>query len=904
MTIRNKLIIYTFASILLTLMMVGFSTDRILTNLYGNKARAELNHSYEHFQHQLATIQNDILVQGLQISTDSSVIALTNLVGRYQDSKNYEPLIFDNDKKKAATKLLNQIALTRSNYAMLYGKDGGLIAYAIKKGQLKIAGITSYKKGMPVYFNNIDQGDSWVAGALPKNISPKLNPLNSQASFLAYSGRIDYFAQENNFVVENSRIVSRSFPGGKVELLGVVRISKLLDGEFFEHVTDKIDTQISLLLKNDQVLNNRKQLLPIEGVKSAALLHGDTYSATEPLLENKIYYAQSYVWPTISGNNYLLVSLPKLDLIAALNSTRTNLLIIFSVVAILVILFSLYWLSRLISEPLNALVEQAQLSGSDRYPQFPVSKANDEISLLGETLNNMVATIRNRETDLTNRTQRLNNAQRLAKVGDWEFDHATNTMQWSDEAYNIFDLNPKECKPSREIIFSIIHPDDVDAAQKAFEEALANKHPFDIVRRIMTKDKHTKYIHMYGETFYENGKPSRSVGTMQDITDQTNKDKQLRRTQKMDALGKLTGGIAHDFNNMLGVILGFAELLQMSSLGEDKKTSKYITAIIRAGERASKLTKKLLTFSRKDTSAAAKTDINQLLHNAQHMLEKILTVRIQLKFDLASDLWPVWLDKDELDDAIVNMSINAMHAMPADGELTFSTRNISLNEVDANHMTIPVGDYVLLSITDTGIGMDNETLQHIFEPFFTTKDDKGTGLGMSQVYGFVQRSKGAIYVYSEPGHGTRITIYFPRYQGSLAASVQSDKTEDIDNLTGTATILVVDDEPALRVLAQEILTSHGYKVLTADSANQALEVLERESVDLMLSDVVMPGMNGYQLAAKVRENYPQIKIQMASGFSDVLGADIEESDLHQNRLQKPFSSELLLQCVKKLLLET
>jgi len=384
-----------------------------------------------------------------------------------------------------------------------------------------------------------------------------------------------------------------------------------------------------------------------------------------------------------------------------------------------------------------------------------------------------------------------------------------------------------------------------------------------------------------------------------DITERRLQEEQFRRSQKMDALGKLTGGIAHDYNNLLGIIMGYAELLN-ENLADDPRLSKYSRDIEHAAERGSKLTKKLLAFTRHETSDADVLNINELLLDQQLMLEKTLTARISLLYDLQKNIWPCWLDSGDLEDAIINMSINASHAIEDSGQLTFRTTNERLDATDAQLMHLDAGDYVLLSVTDTGCGMDEPTREQIFDPFFSTKGDQGTGLGLSQVYGFVKRSGGAVKVYSEPGHGSRFAFYFPRSEHPDNYTQMSEIVKK-PGLEGDESILVVDDEPALVELAQDILVSHGYYVLTAYSADEALSLLDKEPVDLMLSDVIMPGMDGFQLAERVQQLYPQIKIQMVSGFSDDRHSDTSDNKLHLNILFKPYTSSTLLLNIRKLL---
>lgn len=374
---------------------------------------------------------------------------------------------------------------------------------------------------------------------------------------------------------------------------------------------------------------------------------------------------------------------------------------------------------------------------------------------------------------------------------------------------------------------------------------------------------------------------------------------ELQQSQKMEAIGKLTGGIAHEYNNMLAITIGFATLLKDAVVGQPKLIN-YANEIIHAGDRGAKLTSKLLTFSRKNISEADSLNLNTLLQQQHHMLEKTLTVRIKLILKLQENPWLVWLDSGDMEDVIINMSINAMHAIEGHGQLTIQTSNQKINQMDAKSLNITPGDYVLLSFTDTGSGIDKEIKEKIFEPFFTTKGKFGTGLGLSMVYGFVQNNDGIIKVNSEQGEGTQFTLYFPRYHGTSRVQQSEKENSHEEAFIGNKTILVVDDEPALLTLTREILSSHGFNVLCAESAKDALNILKNESIDILISDVIMPEMDGYELAAIVKEKYPSIKIQLASGFTNDRNTDIVDESLLHNLLHKPFNSQTLLQRIREL----
>lgn len=344
--------------------------------------------------------------------------------------------------------------------------------------------------------------------------------------------------------------------------------------------------------------------------------------------------------------------------------------------------------------------------------------------------------------------------------------------------------------------------------------------------------------------------------------------------------------------------MGYANLLE-GSFTDQQKLAKYAHEIHHAGERGAKLTRKLLAFSRHIASDEELININVLLLDQQDMLEKALTARIKLVLELSEDLWSVWIDDADFEDAVLNLSINAMHAMEEGGQLIIRTSNEKINRADAYYLHLDEGDYAVLSIIDTGCGMDEKTKAKIFEPFYSTKGDKGTGLGLSQVYGFVERSGGAISVYSKPEEGTRFVLYFPRYHDNKE-SKKSENVKNVTNYSGKETILIVDDEPGLLFLASETLSNKGYKTFCAKDAKQALEILENESIDLLLSDIIMHGMDGYKLAAIVQDKYPAVKIQLTSGFDGDHRETILDHSLHQKLLNKPYSSQVLLQRIREL----
>ncbi|MBL4606287.1 MAG: PAS domain S-box protein [Pseudomonadales bacterium] len=394
-----------------------------------------------------------------------------------------------------------------------------------------------------------------------------------------------------------------------------------------------------------------------------------------------------------------------------------------------------------------------------------------------------------------------------------------------------------------------------------------------------------------------------AVGTIAtDVTIQKEQAEQLRRSQKMDALGKLTGGVAHDYNNMLGIILGYAELLSVH-VKQDEQLKNYVEKIIHATERGADLTRRLLSFAGSQPGDFEKVKINSLVLNSVDMLKKTLTAKIAIDVDLQSDLWEVFVNKGELEDCLVNLSINALHAMPDGGSLKISTHNYTALVEDHNTPNLAAGDYVVLEVADTGAGISKENQTKVFDPFFTTKGEQGNGLGLSQVYGFIKRAEGIITLESEPNEGTTFFLYIPRYTGSI---VGGDRLNDLKVSEATSNnndklILVVDDEPALMALAEELLLADGYQVMTAENGQDALNIISDNKIDLLITDVIMPEMGGYELTKRAVEIAPHINVLFVSGYSESVTP--ESGALEAPRLQKPYNRNVLLNKVSEILFD-
>ena len=400
--------------------------------------------------------------------------------------------------------------------------------------------------------------------------------------------------------------------------------------------------------------------------------------------------------------------------------------------------------------------------------------------------------------------------------------------------------------------------------------------------------------------FDADGRLEKVIHIATDITEQKRTEAELRESQKMDAIGRLAGGVAHDFNNMLGIINGYAELLLMK-LKEDDPLCREILQILKAGNRAADLTRQLLAFSRKSIVQPRVISFNTIVSGMEKMLRRLIGEDILMVFETVADLGHVKADPGLIEQVILNLVVNSRDAMPRGGRLTIETRNVELDGTfSQRHVSVTPGPYVMLAVSDTGAGMDEATRERIFEPFFTTKEKgKGTGLGLSMVYGIVKQNKGCIWVYSEPGQGTAFKIYLP----GIAEAVDAEIVLTEPAARGTETLLIVEDEEAVCALVKQILLSAGYQVLTAINGGEALMLLERrkEPVHLLLTDVVMPGMSGRELADRLLKIHPEMKVLFMSGYTDNAIVHHGVLDPGAHFIGKPFTMTAVQRKVREVL---
>jgi len=569
-------------------------------------------------------------------------------------------------------------------------------------------------------------------------------------------------------------------------------------------------------------------------------------------------------------------------------------------------------LQRIISGPIRELADTAlSVSSRENYSVRATKRGNDEIGLLFDQFNGMLDRIQQRDMELQQAHSELED-----KVAE-RTSYLNALIQNSPLAILVVDSGQKVqlCNPAFEKLFQRVPQEDIGKPvvalfpnEKTLPEANAasgapsGEMPVSLTARRKRKDGSVVEVELHFVPLTVNGKVTGSLGIYQDVTERRALEKQLRVAQKMEAIGRLSGGIAHDFNNLLGVILGYIQLMKQG-LVPGNSSYEYAEEIEKASRRAVALTRQLLAFSRQQVLEPVILNLNTLVSDMEKMLPRLLGEDIHLRLMLDPAIGQVKADPGQIEQVVMNLAVNARDAMPDGGKLTVETANATLDSAFAlEHPGSVPGEYVTLAVTDTGIGMDPETQSQIFEPFFTTKGrDKGTGLGLATVYGVVKQSSGYIAVESEKGKGSSFKVYLPRIEQPVP--VLTETSPKPLTLRGSETILLVEDAEPLRKLAHMLLRNNGYQVLTAADGAQALQVAEQNPgpIQLLLTDVVMPGMNGRVLAERLAPQHHAMKVLYMSGYTDsfIAGHGVLEEGVHL--IHKPFTEEALMRKIRELL---
>ncbi|MBN2536604.1 MAG: response regulator [Spirochaetales bacterium] len=544
---------------------------------------------------------------------------------------------------------------------------------------------------------------------------------------------------------------------------------------------------------------------------------------------------------------------------------------------------------------------------SHKYTKIPVASRNiiESISgMIGSFLAHVKAESALRESD--ERYQML--IHNIPYV-TWISDLNGNTVFISENVIKYYGFTPEEiCENHTRCWFDRIHPEDVEKVKKAWLKLFEKDGSFDIEYRIKRKDNIWIWLHDRAVNTYEKKGVQYAYGIFADITNEKQIEEHLRQSEKMQAIGELAGGIAHDFNNQLAAILTYSELIK-SAVSKDHELTQYVQNIISCINHSTNLTSQLLAFSRKGKYQSIEIDMHDIIMEIINILSFSIDKKIIIEKNFRARSHFVSGDPSQLENAFLNIALNARDAITGSGKITFTTDNINFNRIslEEEHLTVNPGKYIMLLVRDNGVGMDAEIMHHLFEPFFTTKrKGKGTGMGMAAVYGTIIGHKGAIRVFSEPGKGTSVKIYLPVIH--IKSKIPKELSEKTGGKEGHAHILFVDDEQMIRESIQIILTNLGYEISLCKNGIEALDFYSKnwEKVDLVILDMIMPEMNGYESFVKMREINPYIKALLLSGYSTLEDIKNALENGISGFIHKPFGRdeivekiELILNQVKK-----
>lgn len=498
------------------------------------------------------------------------------------------------------------------------------------------------------------------------------------------------------------------------------------------------------------------------------------------------------------------------------------------------------------------------------------------------------------QTELSQQANLLEIAGRITRFGGWYADMETNQLKWSDMVAKIHG-KPLGFSPSLDQGLSFYIPEHQARIKELFTACYEQGTPYDAELQIINSAGEPLWVRTSGEAVRDSkGKIIGVHGAFQDISDRMELENRLRQSQKLEAVGQLTGGVAHDFNNLLTVVIGNSQILT-ETLEESNKLKPLAEMILQAGYRGAELTRSLLAFARKQPLDPKPVYIQQLIKQLWPLLERALGAEISIQFHADDNLQQVMVDPGQFENALLNIALNAKDAMPSGGRIVIEAQNTHLPDRYAENHQIDAGEYIVIAISDSGCGIAADKLQRVFEPFYTTKPkDKGTGLGLAMVYGFIKQSNGHVNIYSEPEQGTTVRLYLP-IATSNDSSARNTQPSISEILPGHEHILVVEDDALVRDYVVSQLTAFGYQVISANDGQQAIEILESDQViDLLLTDVVLPeGLNGRHIAEKAVKLRPSLRVLYTSGYT-------ENSIVHHGRLDpgvmllsKPYSREEL-----------
>ncbi len=876
-SLSQKFLLVWGLSVAIALVLVGAVFSFLLNRYHQNAAEQALETSFQRIEAQLILRDDRTDALALDIAGHQDIISIVNLLNKYQDKTNYLPEIFDPEKEKLMNQLLNHSDSKGNTFVAIYTEDNEIVAYTQhNETSPDLAGIVSYQKGAPTYL-------SWQKDAGFEQVS-KLPAIYSQIAL----SKIPDFMEHDYHLSTDALIYVASVPimletsNGDYKNIGTVIVADPLNKQFVAETSNLI---------NHEFLIQRTGAPAISSSDVFPYIPDETFPGIfeDPGAFLAISNATSFIGATeirISSDERiaLLVGVDKQAFFTGIDALQKSILSVLALIAIVMLPLGIYYIRRNLTEPIKQLMSGIHALSGDGGDTAIKLNSRDELGTLAGAFNDMAQTIHEREEDIIASRDQLrlvsDNLPMLVCYVDsdqvYRFANRTCAQWYGCTVNDILGQSMQE-----------LHGSEYNKFTPHIVKVLSGT-PLTFDENINYSDGITRLVRVsYVPHWSSPGEIAGFFALAEDITDIRKAADQLRQAQKMEAVGQLTGGVAHDFNNLLAIIMGNAEYLERKNI----EGLQDVTAdILNATRRGAELTQRLLAFSRQQPLRPQAIDLVELVSGISDMLTRTLGETISVKISAETGLWHAQADPGQVETALLNLAINARHAMPSGGNLLIECSKAHLDESAVEeHPEVLIGDYALLTITDNGVGMSEEIQDRAFEPFFTTKGvGEGSGLGLSMVYGFARQSGGHATIYSEPGHGTTVKIYLPRAQDT--AKKATPATMDALPMGNGELILALEDDKDVGKIVVVMIESLGYRVTCVPTAEKAREALNNdEAVELLLADIVLPGgVSGPEFAAEAAQQRPDLKIIFMSGYSADAAAQNGILGPNSVLLSKPF----------------
>jgi len=904
LTLQKKYIAFLITTLLLVLLLNGVLFSQLFANRSTAEHQQKIYHSLEALHEELNSLEQQTLKVSHALSTRQDILSSINLINRYQDINNYQPLIFDVEKENLAIELALSARTADIDMVMLLDQQERIVAFYLGENGMALKGYISYEKGKRNIIAAVGDSDTFLPYSRPLPtilLSPNTDSQGGKP-------HVHLIIEQNSLYSSSASYLHASHVDGSEQRIGRVIIAKEISVKELTSTVAHLGVEFSMYLSGSHPTNQIERLYLEEEQPPLVMLEESHKSGhrDHPLISRGGYLLGSAHLPIHNmGSGVLIVGLQRVLIDKQILDFRYSALIVLLITALFITPLAIYLMNRGLLHPIKRLTDGVHKLREGEYIKVEGAKGDDELGELATSFNNMIDELERRDDQL--RTLSMATEQSPASILITSPDGLIEYVNPQFEKQSGFSASDV-IGQSMELLYQYSEMDREQIEELNTIISSGDKWSGEAKQRNKSGELYSLRIAI-SPIKTTDGSISHYLYITEDITEQKRGEEILRGSQKMDAVGQLTGGIAHDFNNILGIITGNLELLKMGLNNQPDEQEK-IERALSGARRGAQLIRKLLNFSRQDNSGQELTQINPFIENMRELIAKSITAIIQVETLLADDLWSVEIDPGDLEDAILNLSLNARDAMPGGGLLVIETAN---KHLDANyakqHPNAHEGDYVMVSVSDTGAGIGKEARKKIFDPFFSTKElGKGTGLGLSMVYGFVQRSGGHIQLYSEEGMGSTFHIYLPRAVVEHGKQDEQSDEEQSELPRGDEKILIVDDEKQLSEVAESYLQQLGYQTLVANNGKEALDTLSKtEGIDLIFSDVVMPGgLDGYHLAFAAAKQQPTVKVLLTSGFTSkreefTNGEQKIYLKLAANLLGKPYNLRELALAIRQVL---